>query len=106
MRKFFEDRINRESTSILYADDGRIENDNPQKLQEDINLLCGLFERVGLKTNTRKTKFMIIRGPSAPRALKEEIYNKMCGKRKRGETTKYEIWKKQRTECNICKKSL
>ena len=106
MRKFFEDPINRESTSIFYADDGRIENEDYQKLQEDINMLCGLFERVGLKTNTKKTKFMIIRGPSAPEALKEEVYDRMCGKRKRGETTKYKIWRKQPMECDICKKVL
>ena len=29
---------------------------------------------------------MIIRGPSAPKALEEEVYERMCGKRKRGES--------------------
>ena len=103
-----EDPTNRQSTSTFYADDGRIENEDPQKLQRDIDIICGLFERVGLKTNIKKTKFMIIRGPSAPKALEEEVYERMCGKRKRGESEsmKYGIWRKQRTECDICKKTL
>ena len=63
LRKFFEDPLNQESESKFYADDGLIENENPKKLQRDIEILCNLFERVGLKTNTKKTKFMIIRGP-------------------------------------------
>ena len=87
VRKFLEDPTNGKSNSSFYDDDGRIENEDPQQLQRDINILCELFERVGLKTNIKKTKFMIIRGPSAPKALKEEVYDRMCGKRKRGETT-------------------
>ena len=107
LRKFFEDPLNRESESKFYADDGLIENENPKSLQKDIDILCNLFERVGLKTNTKKTKFMIIRGPSAPTALSEEAYNRMCKKRKREETsTKYGIWRRQRTKCNICNESL
>ena len=80
LRNFFEDPLNRESESKFYADDGLIENENPKSLQKDIDILCNLFERVGLKTNTKKTKFMIIRGPSAPTALSEEAYNRMCKK--------------------------
>ena len=108
VRKFLEDPINRQSTSTFYADDGRIENEDPQKLQRDIDIICGLFERVGLRTNIKKTKFMIIRGPSAPKALEEEVYERMCGKRKRGESEsiKYGVWRKQITECDICKKRL
>ena len=35
--------------------------------------------------NIKKTKFMVIRGPSAPRALEEGIYNRMCGGKGRGD---------------------
>ena len=90
----------------FYADDGRVENENPRKLQNDINIICDLFKRVGLKTNIKKTKFMVIRGPLAPRALEEGVYNRMCGGRERGGSVRYEVWRKQRTECKICQRSL
>ena len=85
VRKFREDPTNKGSPSVFYADDGRIENEDPRKLQDDMNILCDLFERVGLKTNIKKTKFMVIRGPSAPRALEEGVYNRMCGGKERGD---------------------
>ena len=69
MRKYREDPTNKGSPLAFYADDGRIENEDPRKLQNDISIICDLFERVGLKTNIKKTKFMVIRGPSAPTAL-------------------------------------
>ena len=69
----------------FYADDGRMENEDPRKLQNNISIFCDLFERVGLKTNIKKTKFMVIRGPSAPRALEEEVYNRMCGGKEGGD---------------------
>ena len=90
----------------FYADDGRVENEDPRKLQNDINIICDLFERVGLKTNIKKTKFMVIRGPSAPRALEEGVYNRMCGGREKGGLMRYKVWRKQRTECEICQRSL
>ena len=84
MRKFLEDPTNKGSTLAFYADDGRVENEDPRKLQNDINIINDLFEKVGLKTNIKKTKFMIIRGPSAPRALEERVHNKMCVGKERG----------------------
>ena len=87
--------MNEGSTLAFYADDGRVENENPRKLQNDINIICDLFERVGLKTNIKKTKFMVIRGPSAPRTLEEEVYNRMCGEREKGGLLRYEVWRKQ-----------
>ena len=51
---FFKEPSNLKSTSTFYANIGLIENENPRSLQNDIDILCTLFERVGLKTNTRK----------------------------------------------------
>ena len=48
----------REIVACFYADDGLIAVRNPQVLQKAINTLVGLFERVGLKTNTTKTEAM------------------------------------------------
>ena len=62
-----------------------MENEDPRKLQNNINIICDLFERVGLTTNIKKTKFMVNRGPSAPRALEEGVYNRMCGGKKGGD---------------------
>merc|ERR1712117_801254 len=48
----------KDSIASFYADDGLIENEDPQALQEDLNTIVTLFQRVGLKTNDRKTKYM------------------------------------------------
>ena len=40
----------------FYADDGLIQSRCPTTLQELFDKLVGLFERVGLHTNTTKTK--------------------------------------------------
>ena len=106
VRKFRENPTNKGSPSAFYADDGRMQNEDPRKLQNDINIICDLFERVGLTTNIKTTKFMVIRGPLAPRTLEEGVYNRMCGGKERWGSVKYEVWRKQRTECKICKRSL
>ena len=48
---------------------------------------------------------MIIRGPEAPKALSKETYTKMCGKKNKS-SMKYSEWRKQKTECGVCKKVL
>ena len=45
--------------SIFYADDGLIASRNPKTLQTAVDLLTGLFDRVGLQTNTTKTEVMV-----------------------------------------------
>ena len=48
----------RELVAVFYADDGLIAARSPKKLQTAIDLLTGLFDRVGLQTNTKKTEVM------------------------------------------------
>jgi len=48
-----------DNQAFFYADDGLIGSTDPEWLQEAFNFLTELFERVGLKTNTNKTKAMI-----------------------------------------------
>ena len=43
----------------FYADDGVLASRDPVKLQRAIDVLIALFERVGLRTNTTKTKAMV-----------------------------------------------
>ena len=44
--------------AAFYADDGIIQSRCPHRLQYAVNKLVALFERVGLRTNTSKTKAM------------------------------------------------
>ena len=41
--------------AIFCAYDGMVASTNPRWLQTEFDVLLGLFERVGLKTNVRKT---------------------------------------------------
>ena len=45
--------------TIFYADDGLIASRNPKTTQTAVDLLTGLFDRVGLQTNTTKTEIMV-----------------------------------------------
>ena len=86
---------------IFYADDGLLINYNPHKLQHDLNLILTLFVKLGLHANEEKTKFMVIRGPRAPSGFCQDVYNK----RYDGDsTTKGKAWRKQLTQCEICRK--
>ena len=59
--------------SFFYADDGLLENNNPEELQNDLNIIIKLFEKLGLKTNKDKTKCMIIIGTPAPKAQTTKV---------------------------------
>ena len=45
--------------SIFYADNGLIQARCPERLQSSFTILVKLFEHVGLRTNTSKTKAMV-----------------------------------------------
>ena len=44
---------------VFYADDGMIVARCPDDLQVAFDVLTGLFDRVGLRTNTTKTEAMV-----------------------------------------------
>jgi len=44
---------------LFYADDGKVASTDPEWLQRAFDVLVGLFGRIGLKTNVRKTVAMI-----------------------------------------------
>ena len=56
----------------FYADNGLLENKVPSELQRDLDLIVDLFERMGLRTNQMKTKFMVVRGTQALTARSQE----------------------------------
>ena len=66
-----------ESYACFYADDGLLQNKDPQELQRDLNSILNMFCKMGLKPNATKTKFMICRGDAAPIAMKREAYDRI-----------------------------
>ena len=53
----------------------------PERIKRFFDVLTGLFERVGLQTNTAKTVRMVYRPWHAPGALLEKAYKiRMTGK--------------------------
>ena len=60
--------------AIFYADDGYIASRSKEQLQEAIDLLANLFDRVRLRTNTSKTKGMTCVSGKIRTRLPEEVY--------------------------------
>ena len=98
----------KESKSCFYADDGLLESMNPEDLQQDLDKIIELFGRVGLKANELKTKYMIVRGAAAPKAMSTENYNNITRVAKTGLQSgmKHNEWRKMMTECTICGKQM
>ena len=57
--KGFDTADIRTIVAVFYADDGLIAARDPKTLQTAFDLLTGLFDRVGLETNTTKTEVMV-----------------------------------------------
>ena len=56
------DRVDEEIRDVLaafYADDRRIQRRDPVRLQAAMDILVGLFERVGLRTDVEKMKVIV-----------------------------------------------
>ena len=49
----------RHQAALFYANDGMVASSDPGWLQGAFNVLVGLFDRVGLRTNVRKTVGMV-----------------------------------------------
>ena len=49
----------RHKAALFYADNGMVALSDPRWLQGAFNNLVGLFDRVGLRTNVRKTVGMV-----------------------------------------------
>ena len=85
----------------FYADDGLLESEEPRELQRDIDRAVELFGKFGLKANSQKTKYMVVRGARVACAQDGETYDR----RRRGGITDKE-WRKMRTRCEISNKEL
>ena len=54
-------RERRQHAALFYTDDGMIASSDPRWIQWAFTILAGLFDRVGLKTNQRRTVSMACR---------------------------------------------
>ena len=102
LRSWKAEETYRGSEALFYVDDGLIENNNNIKVQHDLDILIGLFEKMGLKTNEKKTKYMIFRGPAPSKRLSKEAYERHCT----GNGLSYLERRKKRVECSICGKEM
>ena len=82
--------------AIFYADNGLIAARNPKTLQTAIDLLTGLFDRVGLQTNTKKTEVMVFLPGKIRTSLSEEAYKARMEEDFRGKR------KGRKVECGEC----
>jgi hypothetical protein len=83
--------------AIFYADDALVASRCPQQLQTAIDILVGLFERVGLHTNTLKTKTMVC----VPGKIRVQLSPPMYASSREGLTTPRDR-DKRRVKCDIC----
>ena len=86
-----------EFLAAFYADDGLVQSRRPILLQKSADILVGLFERVGLITNTQKTKAMVCVPGKIRIPLSPAVYNN-C---RQGLNTLKE-WQCRRVQCDDC----
>ena len=66
----------RHQAALFYTDDGMVASSDPQWLQGAFNTLVGLFDRVGLYKNARKTVGMVFHPCQAAGNLSEAAYGR------------------------------
>jgi len=85
----------------FYADDGLFAVWNHQWLQDALNVLVTLFQKVGLETNVDKTKILICH-PSFVRTHLRHLSDEAYKRRLTGEGLSYRDRKQQRMQCQLC----
>ena len=63
--------------AIFYADDAMLASRDLEQLQAALDIIVGLFERVGLRTNTTKTKVMTCVPGKIKTSHTTSVYNGM-----------------------------
>ena len=95
-------REGRHQAALFYADDGMLALSDPQWPQWEFTQLVGLFDRVGLNTNSRKTVSMTCRPCSTTGNRSEEAYERLMT----GEGPKFRERKRERITCGDCGKEM
>ena len=88
-------REGRHQAALFYADDGMVASSDPRWLQWAFATLVGLFDRVGLNTNTEKTVSMTCRPCTAAGNRSDEAYGRLMT----GEGPTFRERKRERVEC-------
>ena len=86
--------------TVFYADDGLVVARDPGKLQIAFDVLTGLFDRVGLKTNTDKTEAVVFLPGKLRTSLTAKSYESRMDQEYR------EMKSGRRVTCTICNVSL
>ena len=92
----------KERLCAFYADDGLLAARDATWLQSAFDVLVGLFERVGLQTNTLKTKTMTCLPGYISGSLSDAAYKR----RMTGEGDSYRARKRARINCPQCGKEM
>jgi len=88
--------------AMFYADDGLLASRSASWLQEALEVLTDLFERVGLRTNTTKTVAMTC----VPGFIRSHVSDTSYRRRTSGEGASLRERQRRRVECSECGKSL
>ena len=64
----------RHQSALFYADDSMVASSDPGWMQGAFDTLVGIFDRVGLRTNIRKTVRMVCRSCQAAGSQSEAAY--------------------------------
>ena len=94
----------REHIACFYADDGLIGARGATWLQGSLNRLVDLFARVGLETNSDKTKAMTCYPHAIRGGVSSESYLRRWGEREGGST--FRARQRRRVTCSVCGKDL
>ena len=92
----------RHQAALFFTDDGVVASSDPRWLQWAFTTLVGLFDRVGLKTNTGKTFSMTYRLCTAAGNQSEDAY----GRKMTGEGLTFRERKREQVECKDCGKEV
>lgn len=87
--------------AFFYVDDAFLASRNPVFLQGALDVLVNLFDRVGLRTNTKKTKAMTF----VPGKIRTRLSVASYTRSKSGTTTNKD-WARRRVNCDKCGSTL
>ena len=66
----------RHQNALFYADNGMVASSDPRWLQGEFSTLVGIYDRVGLRTNFRKTVSMVCPPCQAAGNQSEAVYGR------------------------------
>ena len=90
-------QVRRELFAIFYVDDALVASRDPVTLQRAVDVLVALFECVGLRTNTKKTKVCTF----VPGKIRTRLSTAAYSRRADGLQSRKD-WERRRVKCDKC----